>query len=48
MSFVHMYVFVLSVQIVYSGCACRLDVDSHVGLPNFDNFLSSFLLVFQV
>ena len=26
----------------------RLDVDRHVGLPNFDNLFSSFLLVFQV
>ena len=34
---------------IYSFCvADRLDVDHTVGLPNFDNLLTSFLLVFQV
>ena len=34
---------------LYSFCvADRLDVDHTVGLPNFDNLLTSFLLVFQV
>ena len=49
---VHVHVYVITIEKYVSTCKFhldhRLDVDRHVGLPNFDNLFSSFLLVFQV